>query len=286
MHGADETSGDTVRPLVLVASDSVGETAELVVRAAVSQFNKHSSPVDIRRIPFVTEEATVRETVLKAAAHPGPSMIVYTLIMPLLRELMACEAGAAGIPAVDIMGPMMDGLARVLKSQPRLEPGLIHRLDEEYFRRVAAVEFAVKYDDGKEPRGFLLAEVVLAGVSRTSKTPVCMYLANRRIKAANLPLVPEVEPPRELYLVRDRVVGLTIDPAHLQQIRRERLRTLGLQAPSEYDDLERIDQELRYARRVFSELGCPCIDVTSRAVEETAAEVLEALGKGGLHRGD
>jgi regulator of PEP synthase PpsR (kinase-PPPase family) len=176
------------------------------------------------------------------------------------------------------MGPMMDALATVVPTQPKLQPGLVHKLDEEYFRRVEAVEFAVKYDDGRDPRGLLKADVVLIGVSRTSKTPVSLYLANRGIKVANVPLVPELGEPEELSLLpRGRVVGLSIQDEHLQGIRTERLRTLGLAMGADYAEPGRINRELQHAQNVFRKLGCPVVDVTGRAVEETASKVLEIV---------
>src|SRR5690606_32919433 len=126
-----------------------------------------------------------------------------------------------------IMGPTMEALSRVMPGEPRLEPGLVRRLDAQYFRRVEAIEFAVKYDDGKDPRGLALADLVLIGVSRTSKTPLSMYLAHKQIKVANVPLVPEIQPPEELFrLDRTKVVGLTISPNQLYEIRKERLLSL------------------------------------------------------------
>lgn len=262
------------RPVVYVVSDSIGETAELVTRAALSQFN--SGRVEIFRVPYVEDQAAVDEVIEQAEGHR--CIIVYTLVLPEVRELMRQRAAEAGIPAVDIMGPMMDALATVVPTQPRLQPGLVHKLDEEYFRRVEAVEFAVKYDDGRDPRGLLKADVVLIGVSRTSKTPVSLYLANRGIKVANVPLVPEIPEPEELSLLpRGRVVGLSIQDQHLQGIRTERLRTLGLTMGADYAEAGRIQRELQHAQAVFRKLGCPVVDVTGRAVEETASRVLEIV---------
>jgi regulator of PEP synthase PpsR (kinase-PPPase family) len=149
-------------------------------------------------------------------------------------------------------------------------------MDEMYYRRVEAVEFAVRYDDGKDPRGIELADIVLIGVSRTSKTPLSMYLAHKRIKVANVPLVPEVQPPEELFKAeRGKVIGLTINLEQLNQIRTERLKTLGLEGQANYANPERILEELEYADRIMKRLGCPVIEVTNRAVEETASKILE-----------
>lgn len=264
-------------PTVFVVSDSLGETAEYVARAAASQFN--SGRVEIRRIPYVVEEYQIDAIVAEAARVP--SIIAYTLVLEPLKARLVAAARERGIPAVDILGPVIEALAQVTKLSPRLEPGLIRKLDEEYFNKMEAIEFAVRYDDGKDPRGLLFADVVLIGVSRTSKTPVSMYLAHKRIKAANLPLVPEVAPAEELWqLPRHKIIGLTIDPQLLYQIRQERLKSLGLVANADYASLERIYRELEYANDLMERLGCVVIDVTNRAVEETASKIIEIYRRG------
>ncbi|HEY8393435.1 MAG TPA: pyruvate, water dikinase regulatory protein [Thermaerobacter sp.] len=264
-------------PVVFIVSDSLGETAELVARAAASQFDGHRAT--FHRFPYVDRIETVNEIVDRARREER-SLIVHTLVVEDLRRALNEKAQAAGIPVVDIMGPMMAAWMQVTERPPRLQPGLRHQLDEEYFRRIEAVEFAVKHDDGKDPRGLLQADIVLLGVSRTSKTPVSMYLAHRMYKVANVPLVPEVDPPAELYKVpRNRLVGLIIRPDVLQKIRQERLRAMGLNQDSSYGSMHRIQKELAYAERIFRELGCPVIDVTDKAVEETATTVLEILAR-------
>jgi regulator of PEP synthase PpsR (kinase-PPPase family) len=172
----------------------------------------------------------------------------------------------------------MDAFASIMPGAPRMEPGLVRKLDAQYFRRVEAIEFAVKYDDGKDPRGLGLADLVLVGVSRTSKTPLSMYLAHKQIKVANVPLVPEVLPPEELFDVpREKVVGLTISPNQLFEIRKERLLALGLRHQSSYASLERILMELEYSEGIMKKIGCPIFDVTNKAVEETAGKLLELI---------
>lgn len=258
-------------------SDSIGETAELVVRAAASQFNQGG--VDIRRVPYVSDPNEIPEIVEEAGAFR--SVIAYTLVLPELREAITREAARYGIPTVDIMTPMIDALSKVVKRPPRLEPGLVRRMDEEYFRKVEAIEFAVKYDDGKDPRGIVRADVVVIGVSRTSKTPLCMYLAHKRIKAANVPLVPEVSPPDEIFsLPPHKLIGLKIHPQNLYEIRKERLKSLGLTSNADYASRERILKELEYAEKIMKKAGCTIIDVTNKAVEETASRVLEIYYRG------
>ena len=268
------TTGQEQQPVVYIVSDSVGETADFVVRAAVSQFN--SSFTDIRRISFVNTSAHIAEIVREAKA--GPGIIAYTIVLPELRDTLVREANSRGVPIVDILGPMMEALAKVSGSSPKMKPGLLHKLDKNYFRKVDAIEFAVKYDDGKDPRGIVRADVIIIGVSRTSKTPLCMYLAHKSIKAANVPLVPEVAPPEEIFsLPKNKIIGLTIKPELLNEIRQERLRTLGLKSGADYASLERILIELDYADSIMRKVGCTIIDVSNKAVEETASKVLEII---------
>jgi len=260
---------------VYIVSDSLGETAERVVHGAAIQFEPG---VRIDRVPHVSDKAGIDRVISRAAL--GNSMIVYTMVRPELSEYLALSAERAGIPHVDVMGPVLTALRTLLGSEPRLIPGLSHRLDQEYFARVEAVEFAVKYDDGKDAKGIREADVVLLGVSRTSKTPVSLYLANHQLKVANVPLVPEVPVPGEVFREgRLKAVGLVIDPDLLMSIRRQRLKSLGLGSSAQYATMERIVVELEYAWDVFNRLKCPVIDVSNHAVEETATRVLELRKK-------
>jgi regulator of PEP synthase PpsR (kinase-PPPase family) len=265
-------------PIVYVVSDSVGETAEFVVRAAASQFD--GGRVDIRRISYVDDPEPIKE-VIQAAKEVG-GLVAFTLVLPDLRDFIIEEAAKHEVRLVDIMGPMLESFQKVFQMEPKRRPGLLHQLDDEYFRRVEAIEFAVKYDDGKDPRGLLRADLVLIGVSRTSKTPLSMYLAHKRLKCANVPLVPEVEPPEELFQISPRkIVGLTISPNELNLIRQERLKSLGLKAQANYANLDRILQELEYAEKLMRRIGCPVINVSNKAVEETASIVLDIVKRGG-----
>jgi [pyruvate, water dikinase]-phosphate phosphotransferase / [pyruvate, water dikinase] kinase len=270
---------DSEKPVVYVVSDSIGETAEFVVKAVASQFN--SGHVLIQRIPFVEDVETIREVVEEAAQFR--SVIAYTLVLPELREEMERLTTEKNLPTVDVMGPMLTAFAKIMDVSPKMEPGLVRRLDEHYFRRIAAVEFAVKYDDGKDPRGMLLADVVLVGVSRTSKTPLSMYLAHKRVRPANLPLVPEVEPPEELFwLPPEKVMGLTIKPEILNEIRQERLKSLGLKAQASYASMERIMEELDYSDKIMKRVGCRVFDVSNKAVEEVANKILACIKEDGF----
>nr|WP_269438102.1 pyruvate, water dikinase regulatory protein [Phosphitispora fastidiosa] len=268
------TTKQEQQPVVFVVSDSVGETADFVARAAVSQFN--AGFVDMRLSAYVNTPEHIIEIVNEAKDVPG--IIAYTIVLPELRETLVKEAEQKGVPIVDILGPMMDALTRISGRAPKMKAGLLHKLDQNYFKKVEAIEFAVKYDDGKDPRGIMRADVVIIGVSRTSKTPLCMYLAHKSIKAANVPLVPEVLPPEEIFsLPKKKIIGLTIKPELLNEIRQERLKTLGLKSGADYASLERILIELDYADGIMRKAGCPIIDVSNKAVEETASKVLEII---------
>jgi len=265
------------KPVVYIVSDSIGETAEFVVKAVASQYD--SGNVEIRRVSYVSRPEKIVEVMEEAELEN--SMVAYTLVLPELRKTLEEEAERRNIPVADIMGPTMEAFARIIGEAPHLEPGRVRRLDEEYFRRIAAVEFAVKYDDGKDPRGILLANVVLIGVSRTSKTPLSMYLANRRLLVANLPLVPEVEPPEELFWApSSNIIGLTVDPHQLRKVRQERLNSLGLDVNANYASMERIVEELEYARKVMKQVGCIVFDVSNMAVEEVATQILQVVKEG------
>ncbi|NLT95580.1 MAG: kinase/pyrophosphorylase [Clostridia bacterium] len=265
------------KPVIYIISDSLGETAEFVARAAAIQFN--GAGVEFRRIPYVNDPDHLREVVEEASLYN--SLIAYTLVVEDLKTVLEEEAAKKNLLTVDILDPMMKAIYQLTGYEPRREPGLLHKLDDDYFRKIEAVEFAVKYDDGKDPRGILYADIVLVGVSRTSKTPLCMYLAHKRLKAANIPLVPEVSPPDELFtLPRGKVVGLTIKPHILNEIRQERLKTLGLVSNADYASMERILKELDYAESIMKRLGCPVVDVSNKAVEETASKILQIYYRG------
>lgn len=260
--------------VITVCSDSVGETAEAVVRATVRQFNAHQ--VTIKRIGHIRHEDEIRAIMEEAAARGG--FVAYTLVQPELREMMKEEAIRLNVRAVDIMGPMMQAFVDTFHDLPKRKPGLLHQLDEDYFKRVEAIEFAVKCDDGRDANAMLKADIVLLGVSRTSKTPLSIFLAHKGYKVANFPIVPEVKLPEELLQkTSGRLIGLTMKMEHLHRIRVERLKVIGLPDGVKYAALERINEELEYARRLFTSLGCPVIDVTDRAIEETAGMISELL---------
>lgn len=262
------------KSIIYVISDSIGETADQVTRAAAAQYG--GTVGDIRRIPYVSEKQTIKEIINEAKKHN--SIIVYTMVIPELKEYLEKEAKEQGLVYVDIMGPVIEAISHITKTKPTYTPGIIRQLDDEYFKKVEAIEFAVKYDDGKDARGIKKADIVLVGVSRTSKTPLSMYLAHKYFKVANVPLVPEVPAPEELF-EKDprRVFGLIANPFKLNEIRQERLKSLGLSNNANYASIERINYELEYSKRIMEKLNCMVIDVSSKAVEETAGIIISHM---------
>lgn len=259
---------------VYICSDAVGETAEAVAKATLRQFQ--GGEARIKRFGQIRHEDEIRRMMEEAAAAGG--FVGYTLVQPELREMIKSESIRLEVRIVDILGPMMQAYADTFNDSPQWKPGLLHELDDDYFRRVDAMEFAVKFDDGKDASGLLSADVVLVGVSRTSKTPLCIFLAHKGIKAANLPVIPEVKPPHELFRTDpSRIFGLTMSPEHMQHIRTERLKAVGLPGGSRYASPDRVREELRHADELMQSLGCRVIDVTNRAIEETAGLIMDAV---------
>jgi len=264
------------KPIIYVVSDSVGETVELVAKAAISQFN--GAGVELKRIPYIEDPSNIDEVI--SLAKLNQAMIVFTLVKPDMRNYLLEQANKEGIFALDVIGPLIDKFQDVYKMQPKYEPGLVRKLDEDYFKKVEAIEFAVKYDDGRDPKGVLKADIVLIGISRTSKTPLSQFLALKRLKVANVPLVPEVDPPEELLKINpSKCFGLMIQPEKLNQIRKERLKALGLNDTANYAQIERIEEELEHFHNVVNKIGCHVIDVTNKAVEETANVIYNLYNK-------
>lgn len=258
-----------------VVSDSTGETAERVVRAALLQFPQAGAVIRLHT------RVRTRETVLPILERAAreKALFVFTVVSPELREYIHAMTSELKVEAVDVIGSLIGKLANFLDREPINMPSSMLPLSDEYFRRIEAVEFAVKSDDGKEPRNFKKADLILIGVSRTSKTPLSTLLAQRGLKVANQPLVLGVPPPPELEEAnQERIVGLTIGLDQLCEIRQARLRQLGMPAATNYALREHVKEELDYANRLFREHpSWPVVDVTGRAIEETAVIILETL---------
>ncbi len=258
---------------IFVVSDSVGELGENTVKAVMSQFRPNFEQVEIKKFPYINNPSKI-DAIVKEAELEGAA-IVYTLVEKELRNYIMTRCVEHNIQSIDLIGPMINLIQDSVNEEPLEKPGLVHKLNDYYFKKIEAIEFAVKYDDGRDPRGILLADIVLVGVSRTSKTPLSQYLANKAYKVANVPLVPEVEPPQELYEVdSNKCFGLVISPNQLNNIRKERLIALGLREDASYATLDRIEKEVQHFNKVVDRIGCRVIDVTNKAVEETANTII------------
>ena len=261
---------------IFAVSDSIGETSEQVAQSAASQF---SEDVEVKRIPYVKSLEDVEE-VMTEIKNYNYVMIVSTIITVNVREYLTQKCVENNISVVNVLGPIINIASSILKKHPKYNQGAMWKTDEAYFKRIEAMEFAIQYDDSKDYRGLKNADVVLVGLSRTSKTPLCIYLANKGIKAINIPLVPEVDVPKELFEIdKHKVFGLTINPLQLIEIRKRRLDKFH-RIPSniEYAGDARILEEFDFADKIIRKLGCRTIDVTQRAIEDTALIIINSLG--------
>ncbi len=259
---------------ILVVSDATGETAERVVRSALTQFE--DAQVAVVRCGGVRTPEQVRAVVAEAALRD--SLVVHTLVSDTLRQVMLREARIHGVDAMDLMGPALDRLAFHLGVSPREKVGLFDQLTEATSRRIEAVEFAFRHDDGQYVEELERAEIVLVGVSRTMKTPTTIYLAYNGWFAANVPIVPGIEPaPALLALPRERVFGFAMSAPRLAELRRARAEHLGLPVDS-YSSLEAVRADLAHSQALCQRQGWRRIDVTGKSVEEVAREVL-VLGR-------
>jgi regulator of PEP synthase PpsR (kinase-PPPase family) len=257
---------------VYILADGTGETAEKVATAALTQFRG----IDVRAQTFtrVRSKIEIREVVERAARERA--FVVYTVIDPEHRDYIQSIAQELDVEVADLIGGLVLRLASYLNSQPLFAPGIQHQLDADYFRRIEAVEFTVKSDDGQSLQNLNRADMVLIGLSRTSKTPLSMYLAHKGYKVANIPLVPEIPAPRELFEIdQEKIYALIIDLNSLARVRTERLKQLGLPPDAEYATRENIARELRWCREFYARHPTwPVVDSSGRAVEETAAEMI------------
>ena len=263
---------------VHLVSDSTGETVQAIARAAVAQFE--DTQLAEHTHPFLSHVEQVDAVVGRIAARPG--LTFFTIVTPEVREALVLALRRAGLPYVDVLGPVLETLTDVLQQQAKGRPGLQHVLDNSYFNRIDAMQYTLAHDDGQTRTDYTHADIILVGVSRTSKTPTSMYLANRGYRVANVPLVPGIPPPAALLETSAVVVGLTVSPDQLAEIRRYRLRDMNLGAQNEYVDYSAIQEEVRATERLIRQHNWPLLDVTRRSIEETAAAILDIAAKQGL----
>lgn len=258
-------------------SDSIGETAEQVAMAAASQF---ASNITVKRVSYVRTREDVQDFLNTLDADNKKILIVCTIVLVNIREFLTEACISRGINIINVLGPIMNVTSSLLNEMPEYNPGAVWNIDELYYKRIEAMEFAIQYDDSKDYRGLNNADVILVGLSRTSKTPLCIFLANKGIKALNIPLIPEVPVPQDLFKInKNKIFGLTINPLELIEIRKNRLDRFSRVPSMGYADDERILNEFEYADKIIKKLGCRTIDVTKRAIEDTALIIMNDLKK-------
>lgn len=264
---------------VFTMSDGTGQTAEAVALSAIRQFLPTETKIAHECLPKIVNTQQISQ-IMSAMTVYKPCIIVYTVVVPEFKEKIKKEAEKYDIHVIDLINPLINTISNMLGKEPRLESGLNQMLDDRYFKKIEAIEFAIKFDDGKDPKGVLEADVILVGVSRTSKTPTCMYLAQQKgIKAGNIPLVSGMVPPKELFNVpSEKIIGLTVSPEILLDIRTSRLASLGLPSGSDYASYSKIMEELEYAEGIMERLKCRVVDVSKKAIEETAVDIISLLG--------
>lgn len=255
-----------------LVSDSTGETVLHVARACLVQFK------DVKATehtwPMVRSAGQVEDVVEAALAQPG--LILFTFVNPELREILESRCRPHGIPCVPVLDPVISAFTAHLGGEFRADPGRQHEMNEEYFSRIEAMNFALSHDDGQMTHDLDKAEIVLVGVSRTSKTPTSMYIANRGVRTANVPMVPGCPLPDELFEAQNPlIVGLVKDPKRLVQVRRQRLKFLNQDDQTDYTNPEMVAREVHEATRLFMKHSWPVIDVTRKSIEETAATILQ-----------
>lgn len=265
------------QPLTIyILSDGTGETASTMVRAALVQYADRD--IQIVRCKNVRTEEQIESLIEDVQQKKG--IVVYTMVSPQMRKKVFEAASAKAVAHVDLMGPLLNTLDGYLGENPSDHTaGLLRAVDERYFKRIEAIEYTVKHDDGKTLRELEQADIILVGISRTSKTPLSIFLSHKGWKVANVPIVLKTPLPEELFKVdQRRIVGLTIDPESLTRIRKKRLEKFGQDPGGEYANMNHIQQELDYANEIFRQnRKWPVFDVTDRALEETAAEIIRVV---------
>jgi regulator of PEP synthase PpsR (kinase-PPPase family) len=267
------------KKVVYLCGDSTGETVSKLARASLAQFSREKVGV---KTFFMIKDRRLLAKVLRQASE-DKALIAFTIVQPALRDFLISESERRGIKAIDVIGDFILQLSLFLEEKPAEVPGLQYSMDEDYYRRIEAINFAVKHDDGKAPQGLKFADLVLVGLSRTSKTPLSTYLANQGWKVANVPLHPDMEPPRELFreVEQRNVFGLLINVESLVRLREARLQQLGLEPYAKYADPVTVCDEIEWCRSFYEKHPrWRVLDISSRAIEETAASILRAYRSG------
>lgn len=267
---------------VYIVSDAIGQSAVNIARSALSQFP--DLDYMIKDYTFISEIDEIDEIVEALKNEEKRSIVLHTFSNTEMAHYLDTESKGICEESYDILTPIVDRISKIVEQTPNAQSGMLNRrLDSTYFNRIEALEFAVNHDDGKEPKGFLEADIVILGISRTSKTPLSIFLANNNFKVANLPLVPESDLPEELWQVDPkRIIGLTNDVSILSEIRKERMISYGMNPETYYSNTDRIEAEIYYAQKLYKEIGCKVINVANRSIEETAGNIISYLNEQGL----
>lgn len=260
---------------IIIVSDGTGETAAQMTQAAMVQFTDHD--IYFTRFKNIRNEAQI-EAICEDASQ-NKDLIVYTIVSPQLRAYLVSMAREKLIPCVDLLGPLLVGLASYFGYEPKSIAGLLHDVNERYFQRIEAMEYTIAHDDGKDLTGLEKADLIIMGISRTSKTPLSMYLSHQGWRVCNIPMIHGFEVPQEVFAVDQRkIIGLTIDAQDLATIRRNRLERLGQNQGGEYADPDKVNQEIEYANEIFKKnRRWPVFNVTGKALEETASEIIKLM---------
>ncbi len=260
---------------ILILSDGTGETATSIVRATLVQYEDEN--VETIRYPNVRTEKQISS--ILDQAHPHQTIIAYTMVLNPLRTAIQQIADQKKLPCIDLLGPLIQSFNKHLVSRPERKAGILHQVDEDYFKRIEAIEFSLKYDDGSTLHNLQSADIVLIGVSRTSKTPLSIFLSYKGYKVANIPFVKDIKLPTEIFKVDSKkIIALTIDGDVLLKIRKNRLQKIGVHSKSgDYADKLYVYHELEQARGCFEKYRWPVVNVTDRALEETAADILRII---------
>ncbi|MEG0495229.1 MAG: pyruvate, water dikinase regulatory protein [Eubacterium sp.] len=266
---------DDDKPLLIyVISDSLGDLGDILAKWGRRHFENILG--DIKTYSFIHDKNQIVEIIDKAAQKKA--LLLCTVSSPNLLKFIKQKVKEKNVLFYDVLDPFLDELRILTGQKPNFNPVVKSELDEDYFKKVEAIEFTVRYDDGKRMDHLDEADIILLGVSRSSKTPISVYLANNNYKVANIPLMPEVQMPKELFEISNqKIFGLTINPDKLVSIREERLKTMKLTGHSNYASLQRVEYELKKAEVLFDKLGCTVIDVTSKAIEEIANFILATI---------
>ena len=270
------TETNSVKELRLVIlSDGTGETAAQITKAAMLQFS--DKEIYFTRYKNIRTKAQVESIFEEAAIHHD--LIVYTVVSPELREYIANKALEKKVPVIDILGPLLNSMAAFFNLAPKALPGLFHQVDDRYFKRIEAIEYTLAHDDGRDLTNLDNADVIILGISRTSKTPLSMYLGHQGWKVVNIPIIKGLEIPKEIFEAdQKKIVCLTISPDTLATIRKNRLERLGQEEGGDYASIDRVMDEIEYADQIFRKnKRWPVFDVTAKALEETPAEIIKLM---------